>query len=395
VILSNQRFLPLLLGSLIAIGPVSVDMYLPAFPTIAREFHEPSAPGLSLAAYFAGLAIGQMSQGPFSDRIGRRTPILLGLLIYTIASVGCALAWNGASLSVFRLLAAFGGSAAVVIPRAMVRDLADGPAAAMLFSKLMLVMGAAPIIAPIIGSSIVMLGSWRWIFVIAAAYGIAGILLTRRFLPDTLPLSRRSIIDFRSVLIRYAEITIEPGFLSNALTGTFAIAALFAYLAGTPGIFIGMFHWSPIAYASLFAANAAAYIACNQWNPHLVVRIGLARVINISVALLVFGTACLLLGAVLGAGAGWLIAALLICQSSYGFVLPSSLVAALSRHQAHAGSASALMGTWQYLAGALAGAIVGAFDANEALPMAIVMFTLAIFAAIATRFRPNELIPVR
>jgi DHA1 family bicyclomycin/chloramphenicol resistance-like MFS transporter len=388
--LAPPRRLPLLLGFLIAIGPVSVDMYLPAFPTIARDFHDPAGPGLTLAAYFAGLAIGQMTQGPFSDRAGRRLPILLGLTIYTIASLGCALAWNTDSLSAFRLLAAFGGSASVVIPRAMVRDVADGPAAAMLFSKLMLVMGVAPIIAPIIGSAVVSVGSWRWIFVIAAAYGIIALALVWFKLPDTLPTARRSLIGFRSILRRYGQIATDCAFLTNALTGTFAIGALFAYLTGTPGVFIGQFHWRPLAYAALFGANAAIYIAFNQWNPHLVARVGLRPVISASILLLLAGTIALTAAAVLGSGAIPIVLALFICQASYGFALPSTMVAALSRHQAHAGSASALMGTWQYLGGAITGAVVGGFADGTARPMAITMLGCAALAVFAGRFRPKN-----
>jgi len=160
--------LPLLLGFLISVGPVSTDMYLPAFPAIAASFHDISAPQYSLAAYFIGLAFGQMTQGALSDRLGRRAPMLAGLGIYTLASAGCALSWSTDSFAAFRFLAAIGASAGVVIPRAMVRDLADGPAAAKLFSQLMLVMGVAPILAPMLGSLCVMVASWRAIFVVAA-----------------------------------------------------------------------------------------------------------------------------------------------------------------------------------------------------------------------------------
>ncbi|OYV33140.1 MAG: Bcr/CflA family drug resistance efflux transporter, partial [Acidocella sp. 20-61-6] len=148
--------LPLLLGFLIAVGPLSTDMYLPAFPQIAVDFHNQAAPQISLAAYFVGLAFGQMTIGALSDRLGRRSPLLVGLVIYTLASIGCAFCWSVSSLAVFRFLAALGCSAGVVVPRAMVRDLADGPAAAKLFSKLVLVMGVAPIVAPMLGAMVVL-----------------------------------------------------------------------------------------------------------------------------------------------------------------------------------------------------------------------------------------------
>ncbi len=167
--------LPILLGFLIAVGPVSTDMYLPAFPLLAREFHDSAAPQYSLAAYFVGLAVGQMTQGALSDRLGRRLPLLAGMVIYTLASIGCAVSWNVQSLAIFRFLAALGCSAGLVIPRAMVRDLVDGPAAAKMFSQLMLVMGVAPIVAPMLGAFTIEFASWRVIFLAATVYGVLAV----------------------------------------------------------------------------------------------------------------------------------------------------------------------------------------------------------------------------
>jgi DHA1 family bicyclomycin/chloramphenicol resistance-like MFS transporter len=385
---SPPRRLPLLLGFLIAIGPVSVDMYLPAFPTIARQFHDDAAPQLTLAAYFIGLGIGQMMQGPLSDRVGRRLPILLGLALYTLASLGCAAAWSTASLSAFRVLAAFGGSAAVVIPRAMVRDVADGAAAATLFSRLTLVMGVAPIIAPILGSGVVLFASWRMIFLLAALYGIVAITLVWRFLPDTLPLARRSLIGFRSILIRYGEIALDRGFISHAFAGTFAMSAMFAYIGGSPGIFIKHYHWSPTGYAALFATNAAAYIGFSQINPLLVGRFGIRPIITIAILGLLGAAALLMSFAPAAAGAPSIMAGLFLCEFGFGLILPNTMVGALSRHQAHAGSASALMGTIQYCGGAVAGALVGLYADGTARPMALTMLVCAILAAIAAALRP-------
>ncbi|OYV68933.1 MAG: Bcr/CflA family drug resistance efflux transporter [Acidiphilium sp. 21-60-14] len=384
-----SRTLPLLLGFLIAIGPVSVDLYLPAFPTIAGQFHNQATPGITLAAYFAGLAGGQIMQGPLSDRIGRRTPILAGLVLYTIASAGCGVAWSGESLTLWRLLAGFGASASVVIPRAMVRDIADGPAAVTLFSRLTLVMGVAPVIAPMIGSAVIALVSWRWIFGLAALYGLVAIALSVRFLPDTLPPARRSAIGVRSIMVRYVEIGTERSFLTHALAGSFAMAALFAYLSGTPGVFIQGLHWSPFAYAVMFASNAAFYIAMSQGNPLLVRRFGVRPVLSLAIAALLLGALCLSIAAWLGAGPIVLLAAIACCQVSHGCSLPDTLVGALSAHQSHAGSASALMGTMQYVAGAGAGAAVGALSDGTARPMALVMLSAAVLAAISLMFRPT------
>jgi DHA1 family bicyclomycin/chloramphenicol resistance-like MFS transporter len=348
-----------------------------------------AAPQISLAAYFVGLAIGQMTQGALSDRLGRRAPLLAGLVIYTVASLGCALCWSVESFSVFRLLAALGCSAGVVIPRAMVRDLADGPAAAKLFSKLMLVMGVAPIVSPMVGSAVVELASWRMIFVVAALYGALAVFVTWRFLPDTLPPARRTRIGLVPVIMRYTVIFRERAFLSHAMTGAFTSACLFAYLAATPQIFIGEFGWTTAEYALLFGACAVAYIGYNQLNPLLVNRFGVRNVITAAVSVLL--VACLGLAAVAWHPEGpfAIVALLLLSEFGFGLVMPCAMVGALSRHQAHAGSASALLGTLQYTGGAIAGILVGLLADGTAGPMAVTMLLCALGAMLAASLRPS------
>jgi DHA1 family bicyclomycin/chloramphenicol resistance-like MFS transporter len=381
--------LPLLLGLLIAVGPVATDMYLPAFPEIAREFHNQAAPQYSLASYFVGLAIGQMTQGALSDRLGRRAPLLAGMVIYTLASIGCWLSWSVESLVVFRFLTALGCSAGVVIPRAMVRDLADGPEAAKLFSQLMLVMGVAPICAPMLGAGFVAFLSWRVIFAVCALYGLICFLLTWVYLPDTLPPERRTVIGPGAVMLRYVGIFREPAFLSHACVGAFTSACLFAYLAATPQIFIGEYGWHTAAYAGLFGVNSIAYIAYNQLNPALVNRFGIGPVISIAARVQLL--ACLGLAALAlhPLGALPIAAGLLLCEAGFGLLTPCSMVGALSRHQAHAGSASALLGTMQYTGGAIAGLSVGMLADGTARPMAFAMLGCAVAVLLAASLRPR------
>ncbi len=386
------RRLPVLLGFLIAVGPVSTDMYLPAFPAIARQFHDLGAPQISLAAYFIGLAIGQMTMGALSDRVGRRRPLLTGLAIYTVASLGCAVCWSASSFAVFRFLAALGASAGVVIPRAMVRDLADGPAAAKLFSKLMLVMGVAPIVAPMLGSLSMTLASWRFIFVIASVYGALAVVLIWHYLPETLPLERRTELGPGAVAMRYVEIFLERHFITHALVLTSSAAALFAFLAGSPQIFVGLYGWSTAEYAALFAFTASAYIGFNQLNPILVSRYGIAPVITVASNVLLGSTMLLVLLAWHPFGPFAIIAVLLVAEFGFGLAMPSSMVGALSRHQAHAGSASALMGTLQYGGGALAALAIGAWAENSETPMAVVMLGCATLAVLAASLRPRVIL---
>jgi DHA1 family bicyclomycin/chloramphenicol resistance-like MFS transporter len=383
------RRLPLLLGVIIAVGPVSTDMYLPAFPAIARSFGDAAAPQYSLAGYFLGLAIGQMTHGALTDRLGRRGPMLAGLALYTVASIGCAVCWSTHSFVLFRFLTALGASAGIVIPRAMVRDLSDGHAAARMFSKLMLVMGVAPILAPMLGAVSVELASWRMIFVLAALYGVVVLWLIWRFVPDTLPVERRTRISPVSVVIRYGNIFAERAFITHALTACFTSAALFAYLAATPQIFINHYGWSTAQYAALFGMNSIAYIGYNQLNPSLVKRWGISPVISIAVSVLLL--ACLVLTGLawFPQGALALVATLLASEFGFGLVLPCATVGALSRHQAHAGSASALLGTLQYSGGAVAGLVVGMLADGSARPMAATMLLCTGLAVLAAVLRPR------
>jgi DHA1 family bicyclomycin/chloramphenicol resistance-like MFS transporter len=381
--------LPILLGFLIAVGPVSTDMYLPAFPAIAHDFHNSAAPQYSLAAYFVGLAFGQMTQGALSDRLGRRLPLLIGLAVYTLASIGCAVCWDMQSFVFFRFLSALGCSAGLVIPRAMVRDLADGPAAAKLFSQLLLVMGVAPILAPMLGALIVSAVEWRFIFAACALYGVLAVGAIWLLLPDTLPLERRSRIGIVPVIIRYGMIFKERAFLTHACIGAGVSACLFAYLSAAPQVFIGHYGWSSAGFALLFGVNAAAYIGYSQLAPGLVHRFGIAPVISVASCILVLACLGLTLLAWHPMGPYAIVAGLLASEAGFGLVTPCAMVGALSRHQAHAGSASALLGTMQYTGGAVAGLSMGALGDGTVTPMAVAMLLCALAAALAASLRPS------
>jgi DHA1 family bicyclomycin/chloramphenicol resistance-like MFS transporter len=387
---AERTHLPLLLGFIIAVGPVSVDMYLPAFGDIARQFGT-AVPQLTLAAYFAGFAVGQMAQGILADRFGRRLPLAAGLVLYTIASVGCAAAQSAGMLCLFRALAAFGAAASIVVPRAMVRDLADGAQAAELMSGVMQVMSAAPVIAPLAGSLVLLAASWRWIFVLAALYGVAGILLLFRYLPETLPPSRRTAARPLALLRLYGTILREGGFLSNALVGTYGMAALFAYLAGAPAVFTGAYSWRQWQFGFLLALLGAATILFFRLNGWLVRRLGASRVI--SVGIMVWFAAALILVGLASAPPATAIPfalALLVFGLGYSFMPSNAQVGALSRHQDHAATATALMSTLQYVAGAIAGWLAGLLADGTARPMAFIMLICALGAATAACLRPPD-----
>ena len=384
-------WLPALLGLLAAVGPISTDMYLPAFPAIEAALGgRPGTAQVTLATWFLGLAIGQITQGTLSDRFGRRAPLIAGTALYTLASIGCAVAPDLATLAAMRFLAAVGGSASMVIPRAIVRDLSDGHAAARMMSQLMLVMGVAPILAPTLGGFVLATLGWQAIFWLVALYGAICGVVVWRILPETLAPVRRVRLSVVEQIARYRAIIVERSFLSHAAIGGFALFGLFAYLGGAPGVFIDRFHLTPALFGMLFGGCAAGFIGASQINPHAIRRFGAGRVIRVAVGVYVVATAGMSVVALAGIGPWWTIAApVLVSMMSMGFVLPNATVGALSRHAGHAGSASALMGTMQFCLGAVSGLLVGVLADGSARPMALLMLLGAACALVADAFRPK------
>lgn len=383
-------WLPVLLGVLTAVGPISTDMYLPAFPAIEASFGgQAGSAQITLATWFLGLAIGQITQGPLSDRFGRRWPLIGGTALYTLASAGCALSPDLLTLSLMRLLAALGGSASMVVPRAVVRDLADGHAAARLMSRLMLVMGAAPILAPTLGGLVLKVADWHAIFWFATVYGGACCLAVWWVLPDTLPEQKRVKNGLGQQLSRYLSILRERSFLSHASLGGFAMFGLFAYIGGAPEVFIDRYRLTPTAFGMLFGGCAMGLIASSQANPRLLRRFGPHRLLRVAVRTFMTATIVLTGLAFADARPWWLLAIpILVSTSCMGITGPNATVGALSRHAGNAGSASALMGTLQFALGAVSGVLVGAASDGTARPMALLMLFGACGATIADLLRP-------
>jgi DHA1 family bicyclomycin/chloramphenicol resistance-like MFS transporter len=383
-------WLPVLLGFLTAVGPLSTDMYLPAFPAIEASLGgQPGTAQITLATWFAGLAIGQVTQGSLADRYGRRGPLIVGTMIYTVASAGCALAPDIWSLSAFRFMAAFGGSASMVIPRAMVRDLADGHAAARLMSKLMLVMGAAPILAPTLGGFMLTFSSWHFIFWFTTVYGAVCCVLVLWKLPDTLRPAHRVRLNVVGVIRRFGVIARDGVFRGYALCGGFGMFGMFAYIGGSSPVFIEHFGFTPEQYGMLFGCSAGMFILASQLNPRLVQGCGGAAVLRGALMALLAAGIVLAALAFMGVNRPVAVVAPVMCaMGSMGFVIPNAAVGALSRHAAQAGSASALMGTVQFTLAALSGVMVGALTDGTPRPMAAMVLAGAIGAFLADRFRP-------
>lgn len=364
----------LLLGALSAFGPMAIDFYLPSFPALAKAFvTDVEHVQLTLAAYFIGLAFGQLIYGPLADRFGRRPPLLVGVTIFTLASVGCALAPSLEWLIGARFVQALGGCAGMVVSRAVVRDLCDPIASAKAFSQLMLVMGLAPILAPLGGGLLLELFGWQSIFWGLTLFSALVLLGIAAWLPETLS-SVMPRAPLSGALGQYRRLFGDWQFLAYGMTGGFAIAGMFAYIAGSPFVFIQLYGVPPEHYGWLFGSNAAGFILVAQVNAFLLRHRGpsfwMRRVTWIYLAC----AAALLVVSSLQTESLWpLLLPLFGCIASLGCILPNASACAMAGQGQNAGSASALMGSLQFGVAAGAAALVGVLHDGSAMPLALVI----------------------
>jgi len=373
--LSRRLRLVVVLGALSAMGPISIDLYLPGLPELANDLRtSASAAQLTLTACLAGLAIGQLLAGPLSDRLGRRRPLLVGLAGFCAASFACALAPDIASLTVLRLAQGFAGAGAIVISRAVVRDLRSGAAAARLFSVLMLVTGLAPTLAPILGGQLLRVTSWRGLFVALGVVGLGLFAGTALALPETLPPERRHAGEWRAIGRTFRELARSRAFCGYALVVSFSFAEMFAYIAGSPFVLQEIYGVSAQLYGGIFALNALGIVACAQLNGLLVGRVEPRTLLRAGiVAEAVAGVALLAVVVAGGIGLAGILPCLFVSVSSIGLVFPNASALALTPYPDVAGSASALLGVLNFVVGAAVAPIVGVAGTDTALPMGIVI----------------------
>jgi MFS transporter, DHA1 family, multidrug resistance protein len=374
----RRALLLFVLGTLTAFGPLSIDMYLPSLPSIQEDLGtSASLVQLSLAAFMAGLGIGQFVYGPLSDRFGRRRPLLVGIVLYILASAACAFAPNVHWLIALRFLQALGGAAGAVISRAIVRDLYSGREIARVLSLLMLIMGAAPILAPLLGSQVLGLAGWRAIFGVLTVLGGMALVLALVAIPGVSPHTRPPGAA-ASLGTNLRVLFTDRRFLTATLAGGFAQSGLFAYISGAPFMFMEVLHVSPERFAGLFATNALGFICASQLNRRLLARRSPERIaVSGSLFMVLMGAALLVL-AVSGLGRVYTLApALFLFIASIGFVTPNAAALALEEHGPRAGVASAVLGSLQFAVSAAASACVGLFNDGSMLPMAAVMAVCA------------------
>jgi MFS transporter, DHA1 family, multidrug resistance protein len=380
--------LVIVLGSMNAIGPLSIDMYLPAFPEIARELNtSASSVQLTLTACVAGLALGQLVLGPLSDRFGRRIPVIAAMLTYAVASLLCALATSVGALIALRFVQGLAGAGGIVISRAVVRDLHSGARAVRLFSSLMLVTGLAPILAPLVGGQLLAISSWEGIFISLSILSALIATLTALGLRETLPPERRVPSGLRRTLQTMGMLLRDRSFLGHALAGGLTFGALFAYISGSPFVLQGIYGLSPQGFSLAFALNGLGLVAASQVNARIVERLGPTRLLRRALASVVASACALLVVVSIGDLPVWaVLVPMFAIVSSIPFVLPNSTALALADHAAVAGTASALLGLIQFMVGALAAPLVGVAGPDTAVPMAVIMVALAVGGLIAQRF---------
>jgi MFS transporter, DHA1 family, multidrug resistance protein len=362
------------LGLLTAIGPFAIDMYLPALPSVGASLGvSADAASISLTAFFVMFALGQLLFGPLSDTFGRKTPLYAGLVLFIVASVGCALAQDIVTLSVFRALQGLGGAAGMVISRAIVRDLHDGVEEAKLLSLLMLVFSVSPLLAPLVGSFVIEWASWHSVFWLVGGAAFVGLLLAVFVVPETRTRDARVDSSWRAQLRQCGTLMIDRDFMGPTLISSFALAGFFVFLAQSSFVLMGQaYGLSSFGYSFAFSVNAAAFFISMQAVGWLGARYGLAALIRPAIT----GYAAMLgvlLVLVLSGVSGLLIPAivLFVAFGFMGLMLPASSVLALEKHGEIAGTASSLLGTTQLVIGSIAMAIAAAFANGTALPMVI------------------------
>ncbi|NGO69181.1 multidrug effflux MFS transporter, partial [Streptomyces boncukensis] len=380
--------LTFILGGLTALPALSMDMYLPALPEVSGVLHTPAATAqLTLTACLLGLAAGQLIVGPMSDQFGRRRPLLIGMTGYVIASAACALAPTVETLTAFRLLQGLAGSAGIVIARAVVRDMYDGLAMARFFSTLMLISGVAPILAPVLGGQVLRFTDWRGVFLILAGIGLLLSLVVLRWLPETLAREKRHSGGVPDALRTMRRLLTDRVFTGYLLMGSFTFAALFSYVAASPFVVQEIYGASPQTFSLLFMANSIGLVAFGQLNGKVLVgRVPLDRVIAFGLVQIGLAAAALVLmtsGAFGRVGLAPLATALFVLMAGMGLVMPNANSQGLMRTPHAAGSASALLGTSQFLVGAIASPLVGIAGEDTAVPMALVQAGAVLIAGVA------------
>ncbi|WP_368498690.1 multidrug effflux MFS transporter [Herbiconiux sp. A18JL235] len=381
----RQRLLYIvILGALTALGPFTIDLYLPAFPTLEADFDVPAAMiQLTLTGTTVGFALGQLVMGPLSDRIGRRTPILVATAVHVVACVGAAVAPEIWSLGVFRVLQGMGAAAGAVVAMAMVRDLFGGRPLVLMLSRLALVSGLAPILAPLIGSQLLLVVDWRGIFWVLAAYGAIVIAVVALGIRETLPPERRHDAGHATARQRYRAVLTDPVFVGVALIGGMTFSGLFAYLSASSFLFQQVYGFDPQQYGVLFAVNSLGVVGGVQLSSRLTRWFGPQWIIAVSTVMLLAMAGLIVLFSELEVGLWGTLVPLWLFIFACGLTFPCVQVLALNDHGHEAGTAASLLGAVNFGLAGLISPLVGVLGIGSAVPMAAVMAGTAVVSILS------------
>jgi MFS transporter, DHA1 family, multidrug resistance protein len=384
--LSRGRYVQLVvvLGALIALGPLTIDMYLPAFPRIAADLDaSDSAVQLTITGMLLGLAVGQLVIGPLSDAFGRRRPLVVGLCSHVCASVLCALAPSIVLLATVRVVQGLSGAAVSVVAMAIVRDLFEGVAVARIMSRLMLVIGLAPILAPSLGGLVLGFTSWRGIFVVLAVAGVLLVVVAALGLRETLPVEHRRPSGIRSSLTAYRGLLRDRVFVALSFIGGLMLAAMFAYVSGASFVLQDGFGLDAQTFGIVFGVNAAGLTLTSQLNPVLLRWFSVRQVLAGAIVGAMASAAALLVVGLTGFGGLFaVLVPLALLVSTAGLSLPNTPALALTRHGEAAGTAAAVLGSVQFGVGGFVAPLVGAFGSTTAAPMGAVMLAVTTVAGV-------------
>jgi DHA1 family bicyclomycin/chloramphenicol resistance-like MFS transporter len=359
-------------------GPLSLDLYLPALPALAAELDaSTSAAQLTLTSCLVGLAAGQLIAGPLSDRFGRRPPLIIGLVAYALASLLCAFAWTVSVLIFFRLVQGLAGAAGLVIARAVARDLYEGRRLAMFFSRLVLISGLAPVIAPVLGGQLNLVMSWRGIFGVLGVIGIILLAAGMFGVSETLPPARRVQGGLGSTLRGFGALFRDRFFLGVGLASGLAGASMFAYIAGATFVLQRIYGLSPQGFSLAFGVNSLGIMTAAQMSARLIRRWSPMRILAFGLLVNLAGSLSLLITVLLNLGLPFLLVSLFVMVSAIGLVLPNATALGLSGHADQAGSAAALLGLLQYVIGGLVLPLVGVAGEETAVPLGVVTATVS------------------
>lgn len=379
-----RLWMAFLLGALAAFAPLSIDMYLPALPELASDFNAgTSMSQLSLTACLLGISIGQLLIGPLSDIRGRKKPLLIGLIVYVAASILCVVVPSIETFVLLRFVQGMGGAAGIVISRAIVRDLYEGPEMTKFFSLLMLVNGVAPIAAPIAGGQILNWTSWRGVFIVLAAIGALMFVAVTFDMKETLREQNRSAGGIGSTLRTFRLLLTDRVFMGYALAQGLIVAAMFAYISGSPFVLQDLYGVSPQMYSLFFAINGLGIIIASQTAGRLASRVSATRLLITGLGMASIGGVVLLVMILLDTGLYGVLLPLFFVVSSVGVVQTASFSLAMQNQGKSAGSASALIGLMAFVFGGLMAPLVGLGGSGTALPMGIIIATVNVLAVLS------------